>query len=67
MINKILQKLIRKLVTLYYKRTHFLAYCWGIDETNDIQILSREQFESYERVGIREIPYKTESEVILNE
>lgn len=54
MIDKILEKLIKILVSWYYKRTHFMAYIWGIDERNDIHILSEEVFEDYTRFGTRE-------------
>ena len=57
MINKILSKLIRFLVTLYYKRTHFMAYCWGIDELNSINILSEEVMDGYTRYGTKEMPH----------
>ena len=59
MIDKIIKFFIRKLVNLYYKRTHFHAYCWGIDELNDISIMSEEVMldKGYTRVGLKEIPH----------
>lgn len=64
MINKLLQFIIRNLVTLYYKRTHFLAYSWGIDELNSINILSEEVMldKGFTRFGSKEIPHTSSAE-----
>lgn len=61
MFDNILKKLIRKLVTLHYKRTHFLAYCFGIDDLNGISILSEEVCDGYTRFGTKEIPHRLNS------
>lgn len=64
MINKLLQFFIRKLVTLYYKKTHFLAFCWGIDELNGISILSEEVMldKGFTRFGTKEMPHTSSAE-----
>ncbi len=64
MINKLLRFIIRKLVNLYYKRTHFLAWCWGIDELNGISILSEEVMldKGFTRFGTKEMPHTSSAE-----
>ena len=59
MTDKIIKFFIRKLVNLYYRRTHFFAYCWEIDELNGMSILSEEVMldKGYTRVGTKEIPH----------
>jgi hypothetical protein len=59
MIDKLLRFIIRNLVTLYYKRTHFLTYGWGIDELNGISILSEEVMldKGFTRFGMKEIAH----------
>ncbi len=59
MINKLLRFIIKNLVNLYYKRTHFLAYVWGIDELNGISILSEEVMldKGFTRFGTKEIAH----------
>ena len=59
MTNKIIKFFIRKLVNLYYRRTHFFVYSWGIDELNDISIMSEEVMldKGYTRFGLKEIPF----------
>lgn len=59
MIDKIIKFFIRKLVNLYYKRTHFLAYSWSIDELNEMHIQSEEVMldKGYTRFGTKEIPW----------
>ena len=63
MINDFLAKIIRKLVTFYYKRTHFSSYSWGIDERNDIHIISEEVFETYTRFGTRHDPHSLDEQI----
>ena len=53
MIDSLLKFLIKKLVTIYYKRTKFLTYSWGIDEFTDINIISEEFRRNYHRYGLR--------------
>lgn len=64
MINKLLQFIIRNLVNLYYKRTHFLTYGWGIDELNGISILSEEVVldKGFTRFGTKEMPHTSSDE-----
>ena len=59
-MNRLLKFLIRKLVTLYYKRTRFLTYSWGVDEFVDINILSEECTSEYHRFGTRVDSYEVE-------
>lgn len=63
MINDFLAKIIRKLVTFYYKRTHFCSYSWGVDERNDIHILSEEVFDTYTRIGCRNDPHSLDEQI----
>lgn len=60
MIDSLLKLLIRKLVTIYYKRTKFLVYSWGIDEFTDMNIISEEYHRSYHRFGFRTDNYEVE-------
>lgn len=64
MINKLLRFIIRNLVTLYYKRTHFLAWSWGIDELNGISILSEEVMldKGFTRFGTKEMQHTSSAE-----
>ena len=55
MINDFLAKIIRKLVTFYYS--------WGIDERNDIHIISEEVFETYTRFGTRHDPHSLDEQI----
>ena len=55
-MNKILSFIIKKLVTLYYKKYPFYTYSWGIDEFTDLHIMS-ETFDvskNIHRFGLRE-------------
>lgn len=49
--------LIKRLVNLHYKRTHFYAWSWGIDENTDINILSEESYLNYHRYGTKETTF----------
>ena len=55
--NELIRLIIKKLVTLYYKRTRFLAFSWGIDESTDISILSEEYSLDGYRIGTKEVRY----------
>ena len=56
--NELIRFIIKKLVTLYYKRTRFLAFSWGIDESTDISILSEEYSLDGYRIGTKEVKYE---------
>lgn len=60
MIDSLLKFLIKKLVTIYYKRTKFLTYSWGIDEFTDMNIISEECHITYHRFGTRIDNYEVE-------
>ena len=59
--NELIRLIIKKLVTLYYKRTRFLAFSWGIDESTDISILSEEYSLDGYRIGTKEVRYDKEN------
>ena len=61
--DALIRFIIKKLVTLYYKRTRFLAFSWGIDESTDISIRSEEYSLDGYRIGTKEVRYeKTDAE-----
>lgn len=51
---KILKWIIKKLVTLYWKKTHFHTYSWGVDENVDLYVLSEESYPDRHRFGTKE-------------
>lgn len=57
LINKLLQKAVKKAATLLYKRTGFWTYSWGINENVDIYLISEESWHGYHRFGTREDSY----------
>ena len=62
MIDNLLATIIKKLATLYYKRTHFCVWTWGIDDRTDIAILSEEVMDGYTRYGLKDIPHTHSNE-----
>lgn len=50
-MEKIINKLIKMLVNYKYKKYHFLAWTWSIDEYTDINILSEESHIGWHRIG----------------
>ena len=63
-MNKLLSYIIKKLVTLYYKKYPFCTYSWGIDEFTDLHIMS-ETFDvskNIHRFGLRETELKLKGE-----
>lgn len=60
LIDRLVGKIIRKIVTWHYKRTGFLAYSWGVDEYTDITIQSEEYTSDGYRIGTREVKYETD-------
>lgn len=60
---KIIDWIIKILVTYKYKKKPFMAWSWGIDEIHEINILSAEYYNDHYRYGMREEYYKAESEV----
>jgi hypothetical protein len=59
---KLIDKIIKLLVNYKYKKVPFMAWCWGIDDTHEINILSAEYYSDHYRYGTKEY-YKAESEV----
>lgn len=59
LIDRLVGKIIRRLVTWHYKRTGFLTYSWGIDEHTSITILSEEYTSDGYRIGTREVKYES--------
>lgn len=57
--DTLIRKIIKKIISWYYKRTGFLAYSWSIDEHTDISIRSEEYTSDGYRIGIREVKYET--------
>ena len=60
LIDRLVGKIIRRLVSWHYKRTGFLVYSWGIDEHTDIYIQSAEYTSDGYRFGTREVKYETD-------
>lgn len=53
-MEKILQWLIKKLVTFYWKKYEFYTYSWGVNECVDLHIISEESYLHRHRFGLRE-------------
>lgn len=60
LIDRLVGKIIRRLVSWYYKRTGFLVYSWGIDEHTDITIRREEYTSDGYKIGTREVKYEIE-------
>ena len=54
---RIIEWLIKKLVSAYYNKTQFLTWSWSIDAETDISIISSEYHDDYYRVGLSERRY----------
>ena len=54
MIDSLIRKSIKMLVTLYWKRTRFLSYTWGVDENVDLYVISEESYLDRHRFGLHE-------------
>lgn len=59
---KLIDKIIKILVTYKYKKEPFMAWHWGIDDVHDINIITAEYYMDHYRYGTREEWYKAESE-----
>lgn len=57
-----LEKIIKLLVNMKWRRERFLAWSWGIDENTDIHIITEESSQDRHRFGVREENYRAESE-----
>lgn len=57
---KIIDKIIKILINFKYKREPFMAWCWGIDEVHEINILTAEYYQDHYRYGTREESYTAE-------
>lgn len=60
LIDRLVGKIIRRIVTWHYKRTGFLTYSWGIDEHTFISIQSEEYTSDGYRIGTRDFKYETD-------
>lgn len=58
-VDVLIRRIIKRLVSWYYKRTGFLAYSWSIDEHTEITILSAEYTSNGYRVGTGKVKYET--------
>lgn len=58
----LIDKIIKILINIKYKREPFMAWSWGIDDTHEINILSAEYYNDHYRYGVREEWYNAESE-----
>lgn len=54
---RVLEWIIRKSVTLYWKKTHFHAYSWGVNEYVDLHVISEESMDYGHRFGTRKDYY----------
>lgn len=63
MIQKLLQKLIRRLLIFYYRKYGFLVMSFGVDEHLDIIVYSAEYYNSHSRFGTRVTKYSEETEL----
>ena len=54
---KLIDKIIKILINFKYKREPFMAWCWGIDDIHEINILSAEYYNDHYRYGTREEYY----------
>ena len=59
---KLIDKIIKILINLKYKREPFMVWSWEIDEIHEINILTAEYYQDHCRFGTREEYYKLESE-----
>ena len=58
----LIDKMIKILIKLKYKKQPFMAWSWVIDDTHEINIVSAEYYDDHYRYGTREERYKAESE-----
>ena len=58
---KLIDKIIKILVTYKYKKEPFMTWSWGIDDVHEINILSAEYYTDHYRYGVKEEYYKSES------
>lgn len=60
LIDRLVGKIIRRIVTWHYKRTGFLVFSWGIDEHTHITIRSEEYTSDGYRIGTRDYKYEND-------
>lgn len=58
--DALIRKIIKKIVSWYYKRTGFLMYSWSIDEHTNISIRSEEYTTDGYRIGTRDVKYEND-------
>ncbi len=56
--KKLLEIIIKRLVTLLYIREPFLVWSWGLDEHTDLYIISEESYPDRHRFGVHEEVYQ---------
>ena len=54
---EMIDRLIKFLVTLKWKKERFFTYSWGVDDHTDIHILTEESYNDRHRFGTREEIY----------
>ena len=57
-MNRFIWWIIKKLITMMWKRERFLVYSWGVDEHVDINVITEESYLDKHRFGLREEIYK---------
>ena len=55
---KVIDTLIKILVNFKYKKEHFLAWSWCIDNVHEINIVTAEYYQDHYRYGTREEYYE---------
>lgn len=59
---RIIDCLIKLLVNYKYKKEPFMSWSWGIDEHNEINIITAEYYNTYNRYGTRTEIYSESEE-----
>lgn len=57
-MNKVIWWIVKKLITLIWKRERFFVHSWGVDEHVDIYVITEESYLDKHRFGLREEIYK---------
>ena len=57
-MNRFIWWIVKKLITLMWKREHFFVHSWGVDEHVDIYVITEESYLDKHRVGLHEEIYK---------
>lgn len=54
---KLIDKIIKILITYKYKKDPFMVWRWGINETHEINIITAEYYQDYFRYGTSQKKY----------